>query len=778
MPSYGASQYGGVQYAGAGAVPAGLSASVGFDATIGSGAITIARQLSSTTSLVLSPSSTLDIHAALTSTVSLDAQVSGTLALFGVPLTSSVAFEARIVDGLFDVHQTGTVAPQAANCRLAVVDRQGVVYGWMPKADIGKMGWKLDDPAEANWETLPLDPAAALLPLTTFPKYEVQIWRKRTDKPLWWGRPLHPNAGKETLSWTAKDLLSWFGTRNVGKPKHDYLAPYGSFDLDPVGTFPPSGWTRNNIESPDGAIVINNMITGGKSVQVNSSTDDVNAYLQRRIDGITPNDVAPFVASVYFYTADIHWIGPAFGALGLWVQACAADGSVLNAYWDGGLVEDSIEKDAWHRLVVLCGRPAGVDHYLYNLSVPGGWSVYDSAEMVLPESLSYQNVDLGEFEESLSVHAQSVAEGKSDLNIGRSHTVTGRQVNRNLPFEEGANFLGTMQEYTGVASGADISVQYPDAHTRTFTVHWPRQGTTRTTELRYSTAASPASNCSDFTLSVDGETIATSVREVGPGSGPEREEAVATDTTMLDGLILELIESLPAGSGIGELVARGTARVGQAKVPVIALTMTTADVSLVDDWENEDLGLGDTVDVVVDWGPWCQIDESMRIVACEYDPKMEALTLTLNVDPVAVLALTNPSDQHSMWLGGVAGRISNLEKRPQPTPMRPQPLWQVFNLTGPLLVSTSDPWTVPTSRMLSQVTVDLTASGSTATVVTVYRDGVSVGTITVSAYATTHTEILVVPYKAGSVISAGVTTAGTDAQGIVITPETVLAQAA
>lgn len=120
---------------------------------------------------------------------------------------------------------------------------------------------------------------------------------------------------------------------------------------------------------------------------------------------------------------------------------------------------------------------------------------------------------------------------------------------------------------------------------------------------------------------------------------------------------------------------------------------------------------------------------------------------------------------------GVNGRIANaapVVERPRGTLVVAVPaLVVVIDFPGRVSVRSSDPWPAPGNVTLREVVVTLSTPGSTATVVTVYRAGVSVGTVTIAAGASTATGAFAVPFETDQQLAMAVTSAGSGAVGLV-----------
>src|SRR4051794_22305696 len=88
-----------------------------------------------------------------------------------------------------------------------------------------------------------------------------------------------------------------------------------------------------------------------------------------------------------------------------------------------------------------------------------------------------------------------------------------------------------------------------------------------------------------------------------------------------------------------------------------------------------------------------------------------------------------------------------------------------FSYSGALLLSTSPPWTPHEDRALIDVRVLLGTTGTSNTVVTVYVNGSSVGTVTLGSGVANNSATLSTSLAANTdVVTVGITTVGTGAK--------------
>lgn len=94
----------------------------------------------------------------------------------------------------------------------------------------------------------------------------------------------------------------------------------------------------------------------------------------------------------------------------------------------------------------------------------------------------------------------------------------------------------------------------------------------------------------------------------------------------------------------------------------------------------------------------------------------------------------------------------------------------VFNMSGPVNLSSFDPWPVAKTATFTAWTASLREPGTTATQVELAVNGVAVAgsTITIAAGASSGSLSLVVSVAAGDLLQATVVAAGVSAAGLVV----------
>lgn len=92
----------------------------------------------------------------------------------------------------------------------------------------------------------------------------------------------------------------------------------------------------------------------------------------------------------------------------------------------------------------------------------------------------------------------------------------------------------------------------------------------------------------------------------------------------------------------------------------------------------------------------------------------------------------------------------------------------VFDFQGPLVVAVSDLFCPPVSVAYSKIQFSLRSTGTTSTVVGVYKNGASIGTATIPAATALYAFPISISLGGGvDTLQLRVSTAGTGAQGLV-----------
>jgi hypothetical protein len=249
--------------------------------------------------------------------------------------------------------------------------------------------------------------------------------------------------------------------------------------------------------------------------------------------------------------------------------------------------------------------------------------MWDATELVVMQSLSFQNADQATVVAGLVAHAQDPAFSKSDLNISINCPSTGVVTSVAYQWADHAGIFDSLATFNGTDTGLDMDIVHdPSGKKRVFTTFYPRKGRTLKQQvLEY------GKNMTDFVFPEDGENTTNSIVELGDGSGPDRYEGFAIDATALGGLVLEMIETAPSGTSYDSLWGLATNTLNKTKNVVLMPELTA--------YETDDMPLigvidtGDVIPVRISYGR-VQYQGLYRIAKLSINPQDDSIALTLN----------------------------------------------------------------------------------------------------------------------------------------------------
>lgn len=281
----------------------------------------------------------------------------------------------------------------------------------------------------------------------------------------------------------------------------------------------------------------------------------------------------------------------------------------------------------WVRGETTCIVPP--DGKAYRITVrlwpPDGHVIYDEATLTENAALAFYDVDEALIVKGLVEHAQDPAMGKSDLRLGTYTPTTKIKRERIYPWIERKQISELVSEFPTLADGVDVSLAV-SATDRVIQTHFPRKGLDRGYVLALE------SNIATFSVDFDGDQTATQIIVQADNSeGGDREEGYATDTSKMDGIIMEKVYNATPGSAISSLEAQALRGLKRYARPVI-IPSVTMDPKFTDELL-DNVGLGDVVRVVVHKG-WIDVDAKYRVVSRSLDPSSDALTYTLTPEDV------------------------------------------------------------------------------------------------------------------------------------------------
>lgn len=499
---------------------------------------------------------------------------------------------------------------------VVVVDQDGVPFGTVDNARVGRVSSELNGPGSAEIALATTDPDATLM----LSGREVQIYLDGVTDPIFWGPIVRPQAGLDESTWQCAGLLWYFAHRFMGRADRTNLLTNGDFEDGETG------WSFSGVTHSIDTGTVND---GTQSLKLEGATADHtgNAYQiwTHPAGGYPTGDYITASAWVYIPSAD--YVGGALNDFGLVAVHRDADGNALGA----GIAEigDDTAQDIWIPLEVGVGNVLAGHTVEVRLFPPHGTAYFDTVTLTFMESLAFgypsTPVDVTDIIQGIVQYAQDrspydFGHGKSDLNIDVAGGDTGVTRQVAYQFAEHRNILDAILEY--VRNGdCDISIEI-DASTRTFTA-WPGQKGSL-----YGTTLELDVNVADFSWAEDLENGASSVVLLGPGDGPDRPEGGATDTSLVGGAYtLEIVEQAPDNTTVGQLDARAQERLALAARPEIFDVTTLPGAGIIGN-----LQVGDTVQVVISHG-WIDIDATYRVARIEADLLKDQATITLNAIP-------------------------------------------------------------------------------------------------------------------------------------------------
>ncbi|WP_144836032.1 hypothetical protein [Kocuria rosea] len=466
-------------------------------------------------------------------------------------------------------------------------------------------------------------------------KREVLVWMG--EEICWAGRIVFRRMSDDLSSFEmdCEGLLSYFDTRVFGKAQRTNRLTNGSFDTGNL-----AGW---QVEGVTANVVTEWGAKPGTRFQCNlwQAVPGVDTFLRQTI-AVDGGNL--FTLSAWFHLrGDAQWAGPALDGRGLYIERRTPDGQTVEDV-QFFAITDETRRGVFERATLTMETPPGrnsiFDIRLYAPAFvnpnptpprPPGGIIWDDVSVTAMESTSWSHADMGTILNGIVAHAQDPAYGKSNLNITPGASATGVYLDRAYQHVEHGDIGATLAEFpdAGLCDIDVISSNY--GATRTFTCFYPRRGRDLSNVYHLELDAEGGIR-KVISLEEDGSKVRNSVIMQGDGSGPERDEASATDTSKTDGIVYEGVEQSEVGANhdllpglAAEAVARNN---GVHVVPQVSLDLS---------WATK-LELGDLVSVYLDIdginddAAADSVNEFMicRIVEIGYDTENDLLLLTFN----------------------------------------------------------------------------------------------------------------------------------------------------
>lgn len=248
------------------------------------------------------------------------------------------------------------------------------------------------------------------------------------------------------------------------------------------------------------------------------------------------------------------------------------------------------------------------------LTPPAGTVTYDACTLKADDALEFIDVDYSTIVKGLVEHAQDPAFDKDDLNLAADVQPTGIRTTRVYYWHERQTIASCLAELAALVDGPDINIDSVARRVRAR----KRIGQDTTVTLAMSTGI-----LDQATISLDGDSSATTVIVQADGSGADREEGVATGTTDDVDLVLEDVFTAEPGTRVGELGAQAARyhRMVAGHNPLPVVTADADDTNMLLDM----VGRGDTVDLDIP-SPLHDVTGRGRITSWSLDVDADRIT--------------------------------------------------------------------------------------------------------------------------------------------------------
>jgi len=535
-------------------------------------------------------------------------------------------------------------------------------------AQIDSLTWTLNDHDAASIR-VPVGHASIGSIVEMSINSEVRI--ERDGSTVFWGVITRSQLGTEFLHLTVQGLTFYFERRHVGDQDRTNLVTNGDFETVSGSPSVPTGWSEAD---PGSDIVLVSSTqyhkTGSRSARILSrdravdlransdpiasptSPDDYHGIDAQVIQNVGPlfvgeNFFHVVVCKAWFFIRDdgtYAFQGKPFDGRGFYVQTLSS-GTWTGRHWFYR-IDEQTERNVWIRaefeVLVYGGETVQIRLY-----APGGTAgtnsaiYWDSVGMFLEESLSFYGsggtgTDVVNIVEGLIEHAQGLTvlgqpgpSNKDDLNIrgDPANSTVGTTFTVAYQHADHGNIGEAVKAYTDVENGVDIRVTWNGTNTARYVrVGRPIGSAKATYNLQISGASSNVIDIANYLR--DGQPVANSIVVLGDGSGPDREEAAAIDTTGL-GVAWEAVLRAPPSWDIDQLDEFAAGELESRKNIVETFTVRLTD----DDFAAPIAGnllVGDTVQVSGQWGNINWTNKVMRLIRLTLQPSTGVYTAEFN----------------------------------------------------------------------------------------------------------------------------------------------------
>ncbi len=506
--------------------------------------------------------------------------------------------------------------PSGTGRRIVITNTDLTKVCELPAAELGDLHITLNGIDEWTFKLDVHDTQAAELLGDANYFREAQYWRG--DQLLCWGPIVDLTLDGDTLTAYCKGALWHLTRRHVGDLDRTNYLDNGDFEegltawniakTDTISGIPTFA-TPNGLEA---LITRTTVKDGSRALQLldNTSappTDYQEPFLWQEFDvtsGPLPLEVTligwVYLPSAYFTEANQRSTGLLIARL---PTGYTGEGTSTPTGWYTDLyeaqwstIDATTPQDTWVRQSVTITVPANSTETIHcRLTTPRGRCYWDRVSAVVNDYLHYTNTDQATIIAGLVAHAQDGAAGKSDVNIDTITPATGVTRTETWYYADHRNIWQAISDIVAATNGVDVRAIYT-ADQRFLATGYPQHGTHRT-GIRLDIDGTGA-NATSLSWSHKGSEAATVVVGLGDdgGGGADREEAVATDTTLFDGLTLEEVFSAPTGTPVDVLDEITTERLAVLKSPETFTATLPADQVI------GQLLVGDSIDVAICWG--------------------------------------------------------------------------------------------------------------------------------------------------------------------------------
>lgn len=527
---------------------------------------------------------------------------------------------------------------------VRAVNIAGTIHAVYPTAEVLTITETVNAPTEATF-TVPID--AAGLGQLTLEGSEVQLWRN--GHLMFWGPVTTRRASSTDRVWTytAKDPLWYLLARNIGQASRVNFLANGSFETG-LGS-----WTNHGVSTV--AADPANSVLGGQSLAMICGSTGEN-YMNQVI--YESDTTATGYGLDFYLTAWCYidaFIAPAGFGAGMLIQIL---GSPFPIAQSTVVIDETTPRNTWVRLSAKVHAPGHAPAFIeVRLYCPNGAIHWDGVTLTASQALTF-NREQTEIATEVVNYLQgkggfstfhSISNGKSDLNV-RVNNLPLSGIHKSRVYQEadhqpgyqGGTSGGVLDDFAVADDGFDFRVDVT-ATTRTFQTYYPRVGTAHTDfRLEWVRNAGDGDGPSsqygiigwDIGESIESPCANNVVELSGWGDGPDREEGGYSNPSTLNGLTLELVESVPSNTPIDALNAIAQRRGRLLQNPIVTPTLTVAEPrdpttgSVIHPLIGV-IRAGDSVPVVLIDGD-VEIVRTVRFVQVTYDAQQETLALVPN----------------------------------------------------------------------------------------------------------------------------------------------------